>query len=305
MYLQDLFISIYGHLRNYRFLPFWVLTPFRRMVRILSSWLLPVYLRSHKEYKYKRKVDVIVSFTSFPARIGSVWQVIECMLHQTYRPKKIILWLSKMQFGSIEDLPMSLLERQNELFEIRLVDGDIRSHKKYFYVAREYPDSLVLLIDDDLYYPTDMIEKLFNERLSYPDSFICRYAFKIKYGRNGNVLPYNTWKEYTNDTEGNDIFFGTGGGVLFKPSMLYRDLINQDLFLKLTPLADDVWMNAMVRLSGLNIRKVDCSLLLTIKSKGSKITLTSQNVGSGKNDDQINAVIEYYQKMIAKNPFAL
>lgn len=304
MSLLDFFISIYGHLHNYYFVPFWVLTPFRRIVRILSSWLLPIYLQRHKAYKVKQDVDVIVSFTSFPARIGSVWQVIECMLRQTYRPKKIFLWLSRLQFASLEELPKSLLERRSDFFEIRFVDGDIRSHKKYYYVSREYPDSLVLLLDDDLYYPTDMIEKLVNERVSHPNSFICRYAFKMLYNKDGNMLPYNYWKEYNGASEGNTVFFGTGGGVLFKPSMLYKDLIDSNLFLKLTPLADDVWLNAMVRLSGLNIRKIQCGLLLTIKSKGSKITLCSQNVGNGKNDEQIKSVIKYYLKNIGVNPFA-
>ena len=75
------------------------------------------------------------------------------MLHQTFLPKKIILWLSKEQFDK-KDLPDSLLSLENEVFEIRMVDGDIRSYKKSYYVLKEYPEDNVLLIDDDLFYPT-------------------------------------------------------------------------------------------------------------------------------------------------------
>ena len=303
--LLDLFVSMYAALHNYRGLHYRVLSPFRGLMRVVSGCILPHYLARSTAVDASRQVDVIVSFTSFPARIGEVWQVVECMFRQTYLPKRIILWLSKEQFPTADGVPASLKEREGSLFEIRLVDGDIRSHKKYYYVSKEYPDSLVLLIDDDLYYPTDMIEKLVNERASYPNSFVCRYAFKMLYSRDGNMLPYNYWREYNGASEGNAVFFGTGGGVLFKPSMLYKDLVDPDLFLKLTPLADDVWLNAMVRLSKLNIRKIKCGLLLPVKSKGPKITLCSQNVGDGKNDEQIRSVIEYYIKAIGINPFAL
>ena len=89
-----------------------------------------------------------------------MWHVVECMFRQSYQPKKIILWLSQEQFPNEEDIPMSLRKRVNNIFQIRMVSGDIRSHKKYYYVVKEYPNSLILLIDDDLYYPTDMIEQL-------------------------------------------------------------------------------------------------------------------------------------------------
>ena len=76
---------------------------------------------------------IIVSLTSFPARIGVVWMVVESLMHQTLKPHKIILWLSKEQFSTIESLPKKLLAQRERGLEIRLVDGDIRSHKKYIY----------------------------------------------------------------------------------------------------------------------------------------------------------------------------
>lgn len=300
----DLLIKIYSKLHNYKGVPFWVLTPLRRLVRRVVNNQLPQYLLKSKRLNPKSKSEVIVSFTSFPARIENVWQVVECMLRQTYQPKKIFLWLSKEQFSSKKELPKSLLERENDIFEIRFVDGDIRSHKKYYYVSKEYPDSLVLLIDDDLYYPTDMIETMLKEHRKYPNAVISRYGYIRKYDNNGNLLPYKKWKEISGASANKHLFFGSGGGTLIKPSALYKDLTNKDLFLKLTPIADDIWLNAMVELAGLSIKKIKFGLILTIKGGETNVTLCSENVAGGQNDIQINNIIEYYKQELNKELFA-
>lgn len=85
------------------------------------------------------------------------------MLNQTLQPREIILWLSKEQFPTTDSLPESLKSREDDVFKIRMVDGDIRSHKKYYYVVKEYTDDLIFLIDDDIYYPTDIIERSVRE----------------------------------------------------------------------------------------------------------------------------------------------
>lgn len=57
-----------------------------------------------------RTPRIIVSLTSYPARISVVFQVLERMLVQTLRPDKVILWLAKEQFPNREaDLPDELL----------------------------------------------------------------------------------------------------------------------------------------------------------------------------------------------------
>ena len=145
---------------------------------------------------------VIVSLTSFPKRIGNVWQVVVCLLQQTILPSKIFLWLSKDQFKTEDDIPIHLLSMQNDIFEIRLVDGDARSHKKYLYVCREYPDSLVFLVDDDIYYPTDILEKSLNVYKKYPHSIVCNYGAQIRFDSKGRHLPYSQWGKMYDDNIG-------------------------------------------------------------------------------------------------------
>lgn len=303
MLALNLLTRFYGILHNYRGVPSVALTPLRKIIRYLANNVLPNSLEKSDRRKAIQETDVIVSFTSFPARIQEVWQVVECMLRQSYCPKKVILWLSKEQFPQVDDIPVSLRKREGECFNIRLVEEDIRSHKKYYYVSREYPDSLVLLIDDDIYYPTDMIERLIKMYNIHQNAVICQYGYILKYDSQKSLLPYNEWKKVYSENEDPNFFFGSGGGTLFKPSSLYEDLINKDLFLQLTPTADDIWLNAMVRLVGLKCVMIKSGLILPITISGKKFNLCNENVGQGMNDVQIFNVRKYYINKYGVDPF--
>lgn len=85
---------------------------------------------------------------------------------------------------------MSLRERENDFFEIRMVDGEIRPHKKYFYIAKEFPDSRVFLRDDDIYYPTDILERALKIREKHPEVFIYNYGSHIGYYEDGSLKVY-------------------------------------------------------------------------------------------------------------------
>lgn len=303
MNIYILLTKYYGLLHNYKYVPFFFLTPFRRLIRFCANLLLPWYL--HKNVKYKGKVqkNLIVSLTSFPARIENVWMVIEAIKRQTILPEKIILWLSREQFPTMESIPQKLLAKQDELFEIRVVDGDIKSHKKYYYSSREFPNSLLLLIDDDIFYPLDMIERLLKAYQKNPQAVICKYGYIMKFDENGLLMPYRYWKQLTFNSKDKNLFFGSGGGTLFTPSKLYADLTNKELFLQLTPSADDIWLNAMVKLASLPIELIDPYLPLPIKGSNKNITLSSVNLGENKNDEQLKAVRKYYKKKLNTGVF--
>lgn len=303
MNIYTFLTCFYGALHNYKYVPFFFLTPLRKLIRSSANLLLPWYLNKKVIYKGRIQKNLIVSLTSFPARIENVWMVIEAMKRQTILPEKIILWLSREQFPTMESIPTKLLARQDDLFEIRVVDGDIKSHKKYYYSSREFPDSLLLLIDDDIFYPLEMIERLLKAYQNNPQAVICKYGYIMKFDENGLLLPYRYWKQLTINSKDKNLFFGSGGGTLFTPSKLHRDLTNKDLFLQLTPSADDIWLNAMVKLASLPIELIDPYLPLPIKGNNKNITLSSVNVGENKNDEQLKAVSDYYRKKLSIDPF--
>lgn len=289
----DFYTKVYARLDNLPCMPIWLFTPFRRLVRFCANRALPKFLAKHKFEESPAEERVIISLTSFPVRIDNVWQVVECMSRQTVQPAKILLWLSKEQFPTLESIPVSLRERENDFFEIRIVEGDIRSHKKYYYVSKEFPDSLVFLIDDDSYYPTDILERSLKARETHPGAVICNYGSHIGYNEDGSLKPYNTWKAVDGYSFADDLFFGSGGGTLFCPSELHQDLTNIEKARRLTPIADDIWLNTMARLANRKIVVIENNLLLPIFNKNNT-TLSSQNLGMGENDKQLRLVMETY-----------
>ena len=297
------YTKLYGLTHNYKGVPYWVLTPVRQVLRKIANKRLPQYFDSTPLCLSKRQEkNLIISLTSFPARIDYVYLTIESLLRQTVLPEKVLLWLSKEQFPSVDSLPERLLCLQNNIFEIRFVDGDLRSHKKYYYTFLEFSNSKVILADDDIIYSDRMAEELLNEFQEFPNSVICRYALDIKYLEDGNLAPYKTWGRFFSKTSGKNVFFGTGGGTLLIPSQLYKDVIEKELFLSKTPIADDIWMNAQARIAGLDIRLITTDLYFPTNIPHNQ-DLHSQNVGEDQNDKQLKSVVDYYKKNIGYSPF--
>ena len=288
--VANILINSYGALKN----PSRLLSPFRYMLRNVANILVPVYYKRHPvKHLYRSDSNIVISLTSFPARIDRVWIVIESLFRQTLLPNKIILWLAKTQFRDISELPLSLTTRINDLFEIRFVDEDLKSHKKYYYTFREFKECITVIVDDDIIYPCNMIEELINTMKENPNSILCRFGLQMKFDAEGELKPYSQWAEYY-EPYSKDFFFGSGGGTLFPTKEMPEETVDKDLFFSLTPTADDVWLNAMARVAKLKILIITNSLFLPIINKN-KFRLTNINVGENQNDVQLKNVIDYYK----------
>lgn len=282
----------------------------RFSIRILANLIIPIYfLSTHKNNRYALKKTnrsterIIVSLTTFPLRISKVWLVVESILRQSHQPDKIILWLSKEQFATLEMLPARLLKMQDRGLEVRLCEGDLRSHKKYYYSFKEYANDVIVTVDDDILYPTDMIESLMNSHKQNPLSVVCRYAFRMCY-KNNKLMKYNSWSQLYNYVPPSyETFFGSGGGTLFPPNSLHCEVLNKNVFSTICFLADDIWLNAMVRLNNVNIVKVNCSNTLLPVINKNNTTLYSVNVGENQNDKQLQNVSAYCLVKYNTDPF--
>ena len=289
------FTSVYESLIEKSWMHPYTYTPLRRIIRKIANKRLPHYFENHSNRVDSSKTEegIIVSFTSYPARIGSVHLVVQCMLNQTVKPEKILLWLSKKQFSDKSVLPTNLISLESECFEIRMVDDDIRSHKKYFYVCKEYPEAKVVLLDDDLFYCPNLIKRLLDAYLVGDADIISNYGLLIQRDLNGHILPYNQWKELRTEELGNEVFFGSGGGTLIRPCDFDPILMNKELALKLTPTADDIWLNSIARYSKLKIKMIKHGGLLPILMDNNE-SLYSSNINEHKNDLQISNICYYF-----------
>lgn len=275
----------------------------RHGVEYIANVVLPISLKGEKKYglsSIKREIPVIVSLTSFPKRIPKLWMVIETIFQQTVKVDKIILYLSKEQFPlEEENLPNSLLAQKQRGLEIIFVEGDIRSHKKYYYSIKMFPNSNIFIIDDDIFYPTDMVETMLDAHNHYPDRIICRYAKSITYEDDGNLASIYSWKHiYNTSINDSDVFFGTGGGTLipYPYKSLYKDTLNLDLAIQLCPTEDDLWINTMAKINSTQIVVVkDYKGILPVITKDDVMLFGENGEAGGKTNNQLLKVIRYYK----------
>lgn len=88
--------------------------------------------------------SVIVSLTTYGKYINDVYIVIESLLEQTVKPKKIVLWISDKTEDT--DIPSILKIQEQRGLEIRKTK-DIRSYKKLIPTLKEFPDNPIITFD--------------------------------------------------------------------------------------------------------------------------------------------------------------
>ena len=242
----------------------------------------------------KRKQRIIVSLTSFPKRIDTLWITVETLLRQTMKPDEIILWLAEEQFNGIDSVPQKLLEQQKRGLTIRFCD-DLRSHKKYYYAMQEYPEDLIVLVDDDAFYPYDTIEKLMKLHKKNPDEIVCMTPAIIT----GDDMPPSLWRSPKHNEKIEHSIYAqpfTGQGTLYPPHSLdEKYAFRKDLILELCPYADDLWLKYMSlrkKVLGSSIYKFR-SIPVNIYGTGEN-SLWYINGLDNKNDTQWKALLEYF-----------
>mgnify|MGYP006199790323 CR=1 FL=1 len=236
------------------------------------------------------ELPVIVSFTSIPFRLNRIHLVVRSLLNQTKRPKKIILWLDQ----SLENkIPNNLKKLYGDIFSIEFTSLN-SSHVKLVPTLEKYPDEIIVTCDDDLMYDENWLQGLYEEHLKHPKDIVAYTLRQIQFDENKNLLPYNKWK--LNDLSKPNTFLALGyNGILYPPHALPKEAVNAELYMKLAPKADDLWFKAMAMLNNTNIRKVTSIPKENIPIMATqKVSLKKLNVGQLKNNQQWEALVEYF-----------
>lgn len=241
-----------------------------------------------------RDQKIIVSFTSYPKRIGDVWLVAETLLRQSYKPDKIILWLAESQFDGLSSLPERLVKLQERGLSIRFCD-DLRSHKKYYYVMQEHPDDLVILVDDDTFYSRDLVKKLVNLHNKYQKDIISMTSTMIS-----DVFdPPSKWHSPSCDERIVHSYLAqpySGQGTLYPPHCLDEEnAFNKEKIMELCPFADDLWLKLMSMRKGTLVSAVYKYRSIPVTIYGTaENSLYYINAEGGQNDIQWQNLLDYY-----------
>lgn len=282
----------------------------RVSIRVIANAIIPIYFISTKanpKYSISNKNytsnNIIVSLTSFPVRINRIWLVLESLLRQEIKPDRIILWISEKQFTSSDKLPKKLLKLKKRGIEIRFCENDLRSHKKYYYALKEFSNSNIITVDDDVFYHSKTLSYLLDAKNKYPNTICCNEASNIK-TLGGEIMPYREWENVIGASAPTFNIIPIGvGGVLYPPGALYSDVLNEKIFIETCFFADDIWLNVMSRLQGTKVTKTSFNSHYLPVINFKNITLNSINVREGLNDKQLASIRKYYTDNTNIDPF--
>lgn len=268
--------------------------------------LVYLYFLAVKRNDYGRMRTTVgrkltVSLTSYPKRIGAVAEVLKTIYAQTLPADRVVLWLAETQFPEREDnLPAELRQFAGEgKLEIHWVSGDLRPHKKYLYAAREYPDDVIVTIDDDMLYPEDTLAKLFRSYRIYPDAVSALRAHLILFDENNRPLPYGDWIKETDSCvyEASMQLIATGcSGVLYPPGCFRPEFLDEAAIVETCLNADDLWLKAMEAMSGIPVAIAGPCEPLKYVPGTQETALCLSNLDQNQNDVQLANIAAWMDK---------
>lgn len=244
-----------------------------------------------------RDLPVIISLTSYQDRFKCLPKTLYSLFNQDLKADRVILWVDK---NSI--IPKCVKSFEKYGLEIKYVE-DIRSYTKIIYALEKYSStSVIVTADDDIYYPKNWLELLYQSYLEHPEDIHVHRAHRVLYD-NGKILPYESWLKHVKEESARFDNFITGvGGALYPPNCFGKEVLNREVFLKNSPTADDVWLWVMslyykrkVRVVKNHIKTLTCTDLFLQLGFGK--TLYAENK-LGNNDKQLKNLLEIYNEVI-------
>lgn len=246
---------------------------------------------------------LVITLTSYPPRFGSLALTLQSLLNQSVRADDVVLWLHA---PDVAKLPRAVKRLQREGLRIAACERDWRSYKKIVPALLGEPDTIWVTVDDDVYYPRHWLASLVAGHRADPAAVICGRAHLPRFDAAGGLLPYGRWIKQTPLGGDDDPLFFTGiGGVLYPPRCLHPDATDAWRFSALSPDADDIWLNWMVRLQGTRIRRVgDNGQPVTwLGSQG--VSLFKRNARGSGNDIALERMAQAYGVACLRRPAAI
>lgn len=247
--------------------------------------------------------QVIVSLTSFPAAIEYASQAARSVLRGSVKPDKVVLYLTAAQFpDGVIPAELTALMAENQLFEVRWCEEVIRSYTKLIPALRDFPEAIIVTIDDDVIYPRGLLAKLLRRHRKYPNAIVGHRVRRIENGKR-----YLDWKIYKNlryftwPLRPSFRNMQTGvGSVLYPPHSLDEHMLDPKVFMAVAPTVDDMWFWAAAVAAGTKITPVPFGNWRQKRlEKPAAMTLRKDNILSGKdvNREVFEVVMEMYPEI--------
>ena len=288
---------------------FWDLFKLPELVRVpwLSGAIYRFSLRNDNKSILKEKIinplnseqreeKVIVSLTSYPARIQYVHVAIKSLMVQTYKPDRIILYLASEQFPT-KELPSELTELEKYGLEIIWMH-DIYGHKKYYYsVINQNDNEVVITFDDDIIYPKNAIKRLMKTHKRFPGCVVCERGQTIDKKKLNNPGKWRVISSLGVKKPTYSMNPSPGGGCLIPKGAFHTDATNEEKIRALAYKNDDLWymfMCAENKTRMVKTRKYHKTFSVVEGSQGEQMAM--ENVHGNRNVEIMKGLVDAYPR---------
>lgn len=241
---------------------------------------------------------LVISLTSYKPRFFTLYPTLLSLAQQKVAPDVIVLWVSKEDYAYLPDNIINLqgqVNNRSTIFTISKTD-DIGPYTKIIPTLENYDDFFVVTADDDIYYPSWWLKNLLKEYSGNNREIICYLAHEITFdSRTNNIKSYGSWIKNKSNDVNSLLGFPLGvGGVLYPPNSLNELVTNRDIFLKESPMADDIWLFWMARLNNSVTKKTKKKFVAICWPDSQKVGLLNNNVQNNKNDEKIKNMLDVF-----------
>lgn len=244
----------------------------------------------------EREQQIIVSLASYQKRYETIGIVLKSLLFQTVKADRIIVWLDA-------DIPENKITDEMEDFsrygvEYRYTSDGIKAHKKYYYAMKEFPDENIITVDDDVVYPDNLIESLWNAHMQNPDCVCARRMHKMTFYRNGKLRPYLDWLWEFRSRAPSCLYCPTGGsGILYPPHSLHEMVFNMERIKSCCLYSDDLWLKIAELKKGTRVAWAKNHLVLPESAPFSQEDALYFSNMAGRNDAAIDKLREQFPEL--------
>ncbi len=230
---------------------------------------------------------VVVSLTTYGARLAKVHLTIESIAAGQVRPRRLILWVDDESTAT--DPPEELRRLRDRGLEVRAT-RDLGPYKKFYpTLALREPGESLVTADDDVLYPDWWLKRLVAAHRTAPDAVHCYRAREFTF-EGAAMTSYSTWPLCYSTRPGLHHFPTGVSGVLYPPHVLDALTAAGEAFLKTAPRSDDVWLHFTSVSSGASIHQLSRLPRHFPEIPGSqKVSLFATNLRQGGNDPQLQA----------------
>lgn len=242
--------------------------------------------------KEDRKKKIVVSLTSYGERLDTVHIAVKSIMQQTLKADRIVLYIAEERN----------IRNEKELVQAGLTIKrnvkDLKSHKKYFYAVQEFPQSIIITIDDDVIYDDRLLENLYLYHLKFPQAVICRRGHRMV-KKNDKIAPYDLWEGCVACTASEKGVCATGVGGILYPCGKYREaFIDEKGILETALYGDDLWLKTIELMNGIETYAIG-EIPARVITGSQKEALYKENADNRRNDEYLKKLQAYFNINLA------